>query len=326
MRPVQGSIVAIVTSALFVPSGALAARKTAAATPAASLFAEGRKLMGDGNYAEACPKLAESESQSPTAVTAMTLATCYEKAGKLATAWSSYKSAADVATDEHKPKPAAVAGRMAEKLESRLSHLTIQVAGDGVEVRLDDQRVQPSALNTPVPRDGGGYDIAVTAAGKKPWRTHVELAQSGQDLSVNVPPLQPLEEEVAAPVVSTASGPDSGSGQTQRIAGVAAAAIGVAGLAVGAVAGVEANSTYHQALTACGGVTVCPAGSRGLSLRESAGTWATASTVAFIAGGAALAGGLVLWLTAPRGKANAGPAMGIAPFAGGTGLSFVGRF
>ena len=42
-----------------------------------------------------------------------------------------------------------------------------------------------------------------------------------------------------------------------------------------------------------------------LSANDSASTWATVSTVSFIAAGALLAGAVVLYVTAPKSSANA---------------------
>jgi hypothetical protein len=337
MRPLRSILAAGVLVIPAVPAIAHGAKpaKKAQASPAAALLAEGRRLMTAGNFAEACPKIADSESQSPSPLTQMTLATCYEKAGKLATAWTTYQAAAESASAEKKKKIAVAAKHMGAALEPKLSRLTIKVQdGSSVSVQLDGAPVQESDLGTAVPRDGGGHDVEATAQGKKAWKKHVELAASGQSLEVDVPQLESDEPAPAAASSDSSenkeasSAPEekgASSGTPQRITGIAIAGVGVIAAAVGTYAGLHANSVYNDAVLACGGNTNCSS-ANGLSLRGSASTWATASTVSFVLAGAAVAGGAVLFFTAPKNHDAQAPAVGVGPASLGTGLSLVGRF
>jgi len=59
----------------------------AADAPAAqALFDEAKRAMADGRWAEACPKLEESERLDPSIGTAFNLARCYEHVGRIASA------------------------------------------------------------------------------------------------------------------------------------------------------------------------------------------------------------------------------------------------
>lgn len=108
-----------------------------------------------------------------------------------------------------------------------------------------------------------------------------------------------------APTSSTTASPDatpdavsSTKGNGQRLVAYVLGGAGIVGVGVGAVFGLVANSTYHGATDHCPTSSTCD--SDGISGGHDAHTQATISTVAFVAGGALLAGGVVLYLTAPK--------------------------
>jgi hypothetical protein len=111
----------------------------------------------------------------------------------------------------------------------------------------------------------------------------------------------PALAEATTPTESP--GPSTSPGHTQRLLGLAVGGVGAAALVAGGVFGVVAKTTYDSALKdECKGKpnTCTP---EGVSAGQSAHGQALASTVAFAAGGALLATGVVLYLTAPRGSA-----------------------
>jgi hypothetical protein len=86
----------------------------------------------------------------------------------------------------------------------------------------------------------------------------------------------------------------------QRTIALVLGGVGVLGVGVGAVFGVTAMSRKSDAQAACPGAC---ATSDGVTKWSDAASAGNASTVAFVLGGVALAGGAVLWFTAPSGSA-----------------------
>ena len=105
--------------------------------------------------------------------------------------------------------------------------------------------------------------------------------------------------------------PAAHSGSGQRTAAVVVGAVGVVGLGLGTLFGLQAKSAWSEAKSHC---TAYPfgCGADGVGQQSSANSKATVSTVAFIAGGVALGVGAVLWLTAGSSKSDS-VALGFGP-------------
>jgi hypothetical protein len=110
---------------------------------------------------------------------------------------------------------------------------------------------------------------------------------------------------------------------TRRSLGLSLGAAGAAGLVLGGVFGLVSKSTYERGREECGGnVKQCsnPVGVRDV---QSAFSQATVSTVAFVGGGALLAGGALLYFTAPKSD---DVAVSATVSSGGGALSVSGRW
>jgi serine/threonine-protein kinase len=92
---------------------------------------------------------------------------------------------------------------------------------------------------------------------------------------------------------------------TQRVVGIVVGSVGVVGIGVGSFFGLRAKAKKDDSLDnghCPNNPNVCD--QTGTDLRNQARTSATIATVSMIAGGAALAGGIVLFLTAPHAHAE----------------------
>src|SRR5262249_15720737 len=134
-------------------------------TLAQSLFEEARKLMAQKRYAEACPKLAESQRLDPGGGTLLNLAACHEGEGKTATAWTDYNEALSLARRDNRKEREARARERIAALAPRLPHLTVKVAaaGSDVKVMVDGTDLGRAAWGTRTAMDPGTHVVVATA-------------------------------------------------------------------------------------------------------------------------------------------------------------------
>jgi serine/threonine-protein kinase len=307
---------------------------------ATALFKQGRDLMAAGKYADACPKLAESQRLDPGAGTLLNLATCYEKNGQIASAWTTYQDAASAAQKAGEAERVKAARAKVAALEPTLPTLTIVVpaAADrpDLEIRRDGALVGRAAWGAPIPVDPGPHPLDASAPGKTAWHGQAQVGGAGAKVSIEIPPLNdaaapvptaPAAPATTAPATTAPAAPPadstapSSSGSTQRLLGLISGGVGLVGIGVGSVFGAIAMSENNSTSGHCNG-TVCDAPT--VSTLNDARDDATVSTVAFIAGGVLLAAGVVLYLTAPKGAPTTG--LLLSPGAGGSiaGLTLQG--
>lgn len=286
----------VTLASCLVASGARAqdASTTGAAT---TLFDEAAKLMEEGRYDEACPKLARSQELAPNGGTLFALAECYEKTGKVASAWVAYNEAAIRARAAKKPGAARAAEQGASRLAPRVSRLTLEVPEtsrvDGLVLTLDARTLSRAEWGVGLPLDPGEHAIAATAPGRQGWSARVRFGPDGEQRALTVPVLEPEAPPVTpepapapAPVLAAPppAAPAEGAprGGTQRALGLALGGLGLAGVAVGAVFGLQASSKNDEAASHCRGTLCDP---EGIRLDREGRDAATVSTIAFVAGG-----------------------------------------
>jgi hypothetical protein len=302
-------IVAIATIAATAHAEPGDAEKKAAAQ---ALFDEARALTAEGSFAQACPKLEESVRLDPTPGSKFYLAECFERVGKLASAWTYYLDAADTAKAAGSADREKFARDRAEAVKSRISRVVVAVpattrATPGLEVRRDGVVLGEGQWDAPIPVDPGRHVITASAPGRVAWESAIEASEPGKTLTVAVPTLleapkpKPARVDPPRPIarpIPPAPAPPSARDRRQ-IAGIVTGVVGVIGLGVGTAFGVDAASKAGKSNADghCDAANFCD--TTGLGLRHDAIGSATISTVSFVVGGALLAGGVVLVLTAP---------------------------
>jgi hypothetical protein len=137
---------------------------------------------------------------------------------------------------------------------------------------------------------------------------------------------------VATAQVSMSAGPETGASGggmgTQRVVGIVIGAAGLAGLAVSGVFGSLAWAAGNAQKNDCASSTSCQNRDTAVSDHQTATNDGAVSTVAFIAGGALLVTGAVIFLTGGSTSTDASSAWVVTPGVGPGGGGFVlrGRF
>ncbi|MFT3923679.1 MAG: tetratricopeptide repeat protein [Myxococcales bacterium] len=307
---------ACVMSLVVSSSSAWAQTQAADKAAAEALFDRGLALMREGNFAEACTRLEQSQAIEHGIGTMLYLAECYERLGRTASAWAMFREASSQAAAAGQAERADAGRKRADKLERNLSTLTLEVpAGsstEGLEISRNGTLVAPGLWGIPIPVDPGPQRIDARAPGRNAWSTSVHVPDNGARERISVPPLSAPPVSVlpasdapqtaqgrlqvgGAPAVSERDGTRDGT--VQRAVGVALGAAGVVGLALGGGFGIKAIMKNNDAEADCPHDRCTP---RGIRLSDQANDAARISNGAFIAGGVLVAAGAVLFFTAPK--------------------------
>jgi tetratricopeptide (TPR) repeat protein len=302
-------VLLLATTAAYADDGADARAK--------ALFDEGKTAFAEGNYGKACDKLAASYKLAQLSSTRGLLAACYEKIGKLASAWVAYRDSAAIAERQGNAERAQAARDKAAELEPKLAKLAIDITAvakvDGIEITIDGVAQPRAALDTPLPIDGGPHVVAADALGWKRWQTTIDIAD-GEKQRTAVPALvaDPAELEAA-----------KGGGGFKRLPPRKLAGLGLAGggaitLGVAAAFGVAAKLEWNG--SHCTSDGLCP-DLDAKAKADSAARTANIATVLGVAGVALAATGVVLYVTGGQQKKKETRVV-----VNGGGLAVIGRF
>src|SRR6188768_199563 len=327
---------ALCCAGLSWPTPAHAEASAAQKAAAESLFDDGLKAMRSGHFSEACPKLEESERIDPAIGTLLYLGECYEKLGRTASAWATFREAAATAKTQGETERSRVASERADRLQPSLSKLTIKVAPETTQLanlRVSrDNVVLPSTLfGVAIPVDPGKYHIVVSADGYKSHEAEIEVLANADSKTIEIPALVAAPTSPALPgaaaTASTAAAtpqpapprnpepPPSGANGL-RTAAYVTGALGVVSLGVGTYFGVKAINKNNDAKAYCPGGNTCN-DPQGESLTKDAQNAATVSNITIGVGAAFVVAGVVLYLTsAPKSKAESAARLEMHPLVG----------
>ncbi len=291
-------------------------------TLAQTLFDEGVSLMDKGRFADACPKLAESQRLDPGGGTLLNLGFCRQNEGKLASAWAAYNEALSQAIKDGRKDRESAARVHVDELDGKVAKLAIDVSDgakriDQIEIRIDGTQVRQAAWGVLSPIDRGTHAIVVIAPGKREFKTTVEVLQDGGAQHVSIPALVDAPVVVIPPAIERHS--------SQGTIGWVMGGIGVALLGVGVVTGILAINSRSQSTDNCP-QDHCT--QMGVTLNDQAKTYAWFSDFGVGLGAAAIITGFILIVSAPRSGAKSTRGAIVAPMitAHGGGAALTASF
>jgi hypothetical protein len=308
---------------------------------ARQLFEEGRALLKQELFDEACRRFARSYALDRKPGTQLNLGECAERAGELRRAWLLFDDAAraygrmraaaearlakeSTSVDALRDLQVAGAGeRLARDrvaaLVGRLGRLVVRLAeprAAGLAIRIGDRAVPP-ADEIALLLDPGDVSITASVPGREPFAVKVTMV-AGQPVTVEVPAFARDHDGLDTPA------PFEPARSTERVR--LALGLGAGGVALAAASGglgLAARTQYRDAEARCtrdAGMLVCPQAQ--VDAIAAAGRKADIATYAAIAGGAFVVTAVVLYVTAPR------DGVAVRPIASpeGAGVAISGRF
>ncbi len=316
---------------LGVVAGCLLAGPRAMADKGAglSLFDEADKLGAAGNWKDACPKFEASQKAYPRPLGLLRLADCYERIGKTATAWATFRETAVAAraaqtnpafNPEQERRRESEATRRLGEIEKRLTKVRVMVPAPvpGLVVRRDGDELPAGSWGTAIAVDPGKLTFDASAPGYVGWKDTIDVAGEGKTVDVTVPGLKSEAKAVEAPkptspaeaparVSLAAPAADVAPGRATRTLGLA---FGIGGLVVGGVGtylGLKGSSDFKHPGDDHGACNdACQANQSTASTKVHAG-WGLVGV-----GAAAVVTGVVLWVGAPSGD-KPGTKVGLVP-------------
>lgn len=284
------------------------AQSTGSQAAAEALFREGRRLMEEGNYEEACPKFEASNRLDVAVGTLLNLGVCWESGGRLASAWATFLEAAALAARTGSPEREQLARSRALALESRLIRVRVVVASParGEQVTVGERSFDDVMWSVAIPIDAGTWPVQASAPGRITWEGSVTATQEGSVVELNVPALEvaPVPDEVelppglqqpVAPVI-----PEEPANPA-RAAGWAVTVAGVATLGAGLGLGINAKNLWNDANCAPSGDDYYCASAADQSDAETARTRANIATGLLVGGGTVAVAGIILLIVSRGG-------------------------
>jgi hypothetical protein len=326
MRSVAVLAVVSVALALSRAAGAQGADPAAAA----ELFRQGRAALEAKDYEGACEKLLESLRLDVRVGTLISLGECEDARGKIASARLRWQQAAQLARRAGDERAGYCEQRFAA-IDARVPRLTIRIAPGAAPwtfVRKDSVDVGPAAIGVPLPIEVGTH-VIVALAPKHDTRSYTVVGEEGRSTELVVQPggqlpeLPPDRDDIPPGVEPPRPAVQPQKVRPLRTASYVTGALGLVGLGMGTYFGVQAIVEANQSSQHCN-VDLCD--HEGTQLRRDAIGAGNASTVAFAAGGALAASGVVMFVLS-LGDGGAG-AVTVAPSASAStaGVRVAGRW
>jgi hypothetical protein len=317
--PRKRLLFAFLLSLSLSPSEAWALPTEADRATARTLANEGQEAFDRGDYPTAAERFARADALYHAPTLLLGLARSQAAMGKLISAAETYNR---IVSEGPPPKSSQTflkavedAGKELEATEARIPRVIINTRGSAdAVVTMDGLTIPHASLGVKRPVDPGRHVFRATAPGLTAEPLTFTLTE-GVMQTVTLE-LKPIIEPPPPPVAEPSS-------STQLTLGIATLGLGGAGIVLGGITGVLAIRKRQELEPRCDKVTsLCPASEQ--DALATFHTFTTLSTIGFITGGAALATGVVLLVTAPRAKPL--PEASIVPRLGVGYIGVEGKF
>jgi hypothetical protein len=284
-------------------------------TAGSKLFDAGRDLAKAGKYAEACAKFDQSYALDNGVGTELNLADCHEHLGHFAQAWRYFDEASHRSTDN--AGRAKFAHDRAEALSGKLATAVVNFVDPnvvGISVTISGRAVKANGVITERV-DPGAIAVHVATPSKVLFDA-TKSAAAGATVIFDVPaaPAEAPHEDEAVPEHRR---------HKRLLVAYSIGGVGAAGLATGIVIGLVAAHRYDTDKNAPGctdaPTLMCSGPARTRVIDD--GNLADVGTYVSVVGIAAIAAGVVVYLTAPKDLV-------VTPMASNqtAGLAISGRF
>jgi hypothetical protein len=321
---------------VFAVSFAAGAAHADDKSDAARLFKEGQELMKAQRFADACPKLEDSQKLDPQLGTVLNLGFCREKLGSTWLSWLAYRDAELRADAAGKRERVEFARQHLSDLEKSLPKLVLDCGSDKLDELSVEGRVVPGANNgQPFTAESGKRTFKFAKAGKKAASIEVLVTKQSSPQRIACP-------ELADEPVATTPSPNEGGGnggseggdqppppppsQPSRAPMYASFAVGGAGLVFGGVFTALMLSKKSEGDLHCPNQKCDATGAPLIKQAQDFGWYATGGYAVGLIGLAV--GGYFLFTTPSAPTDTAAPKAALVPMLGGgaSGAAVVGRF
>ena len=339
-----GLLLALVAQPI-VASSARAQGSDPPPTIAQTHFNQATQLFERGEIASACRVFEQSYAEAPAPGTLFNLAVCHEREGLSAKAYREFDELASRAEEQRLTDKAHAVRARATALTPKLGTLHLvhraDARADVTGLTLDNDTLPMDAWRHPVLVDPGVHTLVVQHADGVAVTRQVASVVAGQTVDVEMEDPAPKAGVAPPPVVSTrtdAAPPPRRPAQhlQLRTAAYVTGGIGAALLVGGTVAGVVAIIKKSKVNEVCPTNATCdPSKISQAKSDQSAGQTAAAfADIGLIAGGVAVATGVVLFFASRDAEPEGATATArlarpvVAPYADshGGGLGISGHF
>jgi hypothetical protein len=308
---------------------------TAGAAPSAADRATARNLAQDGesalqrnDYKAAADLFTRADSLVHAPTLLYWLAKSQIALGKLVEAHENLQRIVREGVPPGSPKSWSKAlddaTRDVEVIAARLPWVTFRIEGsNNAAATLDDAPLPPAAIGVMRAINPGTHIFRASAPGLTSAEQTFSIAEGQtQDCVLRLGPLPRAAATAAEPSRMAPDALSSRSTPLRKPLAYGLVGLGGVGIIVGTVTGVMAISKHATLADECQGGFVCGPGQN--EVLKSYRRLGAISTAAFIAGGAAATGGIVLLLTMPKGEPARAAQM--TPFVGVGGAGVSGVF